>query len=73
MGEQSAVFEVGYVRDGRWAVVHQVGAKAGEVLSALAPESLDAEVLARALGVTVAKLPGRRFVSTRHGRWKPTP
>lgn len=63
------IYEVGYVRDGAKAVMHRVGAQAGEALSALDPEPVDAQTLARVAGVPVSRLAGKRFVTTREG-WR---
>lgn len=67
------IFEVGYIRDGRWAVMHRVGAASTEVLSALDPESVEVADLAGGAGVAVAQVrPGSRWVTTPRG-WRPAP
>lgn len=65
------VYEVGYIKDSRWAVMHRVGAPSTETLSALDPEPVEAAELARGAGVEVTQVrPGSRWVTTPRG-WKP--
>lgn len=69
---EQQIYEVGYIRAGRWAVMHRVGAAAGEAFSALDPESVEVEVLARSAGVQVEQVrPGSRWVTTAHGWQQP--
>lgn len=64
-------FEVGYIKDGRWAVMHRVGAAGAEALSALDPEPVEVAELAGSAGVAMAEVrPGSRWVTTARG-WRP--
>lgn len=67
MSEQ--IFEVGYIKDGRWAVMHRVGATSTEALSALDPEPVELTELARSAGMEQVR-PGSRWVTTTRG-WTP--
>lgn len=65
------IYEVGYIKDGRWAVMHRVNAPSTEALSALDPEPVELDVLARGAGSEPSQVrPGSRWVPTKHG-WKP--
>ncbi len=65
------IYEVGYIKDGRWAVMHRVGAQSTETLSALDPESVELAHLAGSARVPMEQIrPGSRWVTTPRG-WHP--
>lgn len=71
MHTKDEVYEVGYVKDGRIAVMHKVDTPSTEAFSALDPEPVELTVLARGAGIAPSQVrPGSRWVTTTHG-WKP--
>lgn len=65
------IYEVGYIKDGRWAVMHRVGAVSTEVLSALDPEQVEVAHLAGSARIPMGQVkPGSRWVTTARG-WQP--
>lgn len=66
------IYEVGYIKNGRWAMMHRVDSPSGSVLSALDPEPVELADLAHGAKVPLAQVrPGSRWVTTPHG-WRPT-